>query len=158
MVYSIYSDGAWRLKDAADWWILDSSQVRSLLPVTSLIHPSFFKGARGYCVTRAGDATQLLTRTGLPTSMPSVYTYIGIRVCVYTNILTRDSTPGREKWRILIPDIKVSASPSIRSFALLTKAFRDCFLQAAPVCGCVRENGRHTFPSRSKDLATILRR
>lgn len=54
MVYPIYSDGAWRSKDVADWWILDSSQVRSLLPVTSLIHPSFFKGARGHCVTGGG--------------------------------------------------------------------------------------------------------
>lgn len=43
---SIRSDGARRSRNVADWWIPDSSQVRSLLPVTSLIHPSFFKGAR----------------------------------------------------------------------------------------------------------------
>lgn len=114
MVYPIYSDGAWRPKDAADWWILDSSQVRSLLPVTSLIHPSFFKGARGHCIT-GGGCYAAANKDGFA-NFHALYTYTGIRVRVYTNILTRDSTPGREKWRILIPDIKVPASSSVRSF------------------------------------------
>lgn len=132
--FILYLLGWWRSEDAVDWWILDSSQVRSLLPVTSLIHPSFFKGARGHCVT-GGGCYAAANKDGFANLHAlCIYTYTDTREHVYTNILTRDSTPGREKWRILIPDIKVPASPSVRSFALLTKAFRDCFLQAVPLC------------------------
>lgn len=42
-------DGAEKQEGCDDWWIGGlslGSQVRSLYPVTSLIHPSFFRGSR----------------------------------------------------------------------------------------------------------------
>jgi len=75
----LLADGAWRSKDAADWWILDSSQVRSLLPVTSLIHPSFFKGARGHCVT-GGGCYAAANKDGFANLHAlCIYPYTGIR-------------------------------------------------------------------------------
>jgi len=80
----LLADGAWRSKDAADWWILDSSQVRSLLPVTSLIHPSFFKGARGHCVT-GGGCYAAANKDGFANLHASVYacTQVYVRARVY---------------------------------------------------------------------------
>lgn len=134
--------GGWRI--VADWWILDSSQVRSLLSVTSLIHPSFFKGARGHCVTGGGCYAAANKDGFCQPPCPDTYTdvYAHAHVCIYKHS-TKDSMPGREKWRIRILDIKDSASDhdSFSSnesapwlFPLVVSEYWSCTWKLVDIC------------------------